>query len=301
VPTDTIAETIAKRFRLERPPTLFAQQKAIAPIAFTRLRNEGRFHGRTLAVPPEAAFSFQVAVAPAPPAEIWIDGKHGRLGAASPGDTFLFDLTTNPIAHSRPPYDFVRFYLPVATLDQLAHDRGMRCVGGLRTASLGVQDPVMQGLALALLPMLQEPSAGTALFLDAIAIAFHSHVLHKYGGVLGGGSAASAGLTPWQFRRAQAFIEAHLDGDPSISELAEECRLSASHFARAFRQSTGLPPHRWLMKRRIERAKELLLEGNLELVQIALACGFVDQSHFTRIFGQSEGHSPGKWRRLRCN
>jgi AraC-like DNA-binding protein len=55
------------------------------------------------------------------------------------------------------------------------------------------------------------------------------------------------------------------------------------------------------MKRRIERAKKLLLEGELDLVQIALACGFFDQSHFVRNFGRSEGHSPGKWRRLRRN
>jgi AraC-like DNA-binding protein len=60
-------------------------------------------------------------------------------------------------------------------------------------------------------------------------------------------------------------------------------------------------PHRWIMKRRIARAKKLLIDGGLDLVQIALTCGFFDQSHFTRTFGRSEGHSPGKWRRLRRN
>ena len=149
--------------------------------------------------------------------------------------------------------------------------------------------------------MLQEPSTGNALFLDSVALAFHSHILHRYGGVLGSGGPARGGLAPWQLRRARAFIEAHLDGDPSIPDLAVECRLSVSHFARAFRQATGMPPHRWLMNRRIERAKELLLKGELELAQVALACGFVDQSHFTRFFVRSEGRSPGRWRRLRCS
>jgi AraC-like DNA-binding protein len=106
---------------------------------------------------------------------------------------------------------------------------------------------------------------------------------------------------PWQLRRVREFIESHLDGDPSIQDLARECRLSGSHFARAFRQATGVPPHRWLTQRRIERAKELLLENRFELAEIALACGFVDQSHLTRAFAQSEGCSPGKWRRLRCH
>jgi transcriptional regulator GlxA family with amidase domain len=60
----------------------------------------------------------------------------------------------------------------------------------------------------------------------------------------------------------------------------------------------GMPPHQWLTKRRIERAKQLLQEAQLELADIAVACGFVDQSHFTRVFSQSEGQSPGMWRRV---
>ena len=195
--TTAIAETIARRFRLERPPTLFAQQKAITPIAFTRLRNQGEFQAqRTLPVPPEEAFSFQVAVAPTPPADIWIDGKRTRLCAAAPGDTFAFDLTTNPVAHTMPPYDFVRFYTSVATLNQLARERGLRSVGGLRAPALGFQDPVMQGLALSLLPMFQDPSSGSALFLDAIALAFHAHVLHRYCGAVGGEGSAGASRDP---------------------------------------------------------------------------------------------------------
>jgi AraC-like DNA-binding protein len=189
----------------------------------------------------------------------------------------------------------------VAALDQLACHRGLRRVGRLRTTSLGIQDPVMQGLALSIVPMFQEPGTATALLLESIALAFHAHVVHRYGDALGSETSVSTGLALWQLRRACAFIDADLCGDPSVSDLARECRLSASHFARAFRQSTGMAPHRWIMKRRIERAKELLLEGELELVQIALDCGFSDQSHFTRNFGRSEGHSPGKWRRLRRN
>jgi AraC-like DNA-binding protein len=155
--------------------------------------------------------------------------------------------------------------------------------------------------AIAILPMFQEPSTATALLLETIALAFHAHVIHRYGDGLGSETSISTGLAPWQLRRACAFIDAHLCDDPSVSELVRECRLSTSHFARAFRQSTAMAPHRWIMKRRVERAKEMFLEGELELVQIALTCGFSDQSHFTRNFGRSEGHSPGKSRRVRRN
>ncbi|MEI9936604.1 MAG: AraC family transcriptional regulator [Pseudomonadota bacterium] len=298
-PAITLEEAVAKKFRLQRAPTLFAQRKMAAPMAFSRLRCDGIFPGRTSAVPAEEAFTFQVALAPMQTGDIWIAGKHGKLNVA-PGDTFTFDLSANPIANLIPPYDFLRFYLPVRTLDELAYDRGLRRVGGLRTNAVGIQDPVMRGLAMAVLPAFQDPGAGTALFLDAIALALHAHVMFTYGGVLGERSSVRAGLAPWQLRRAHEFIEANLARDPSIADLARECRLSASHFARAFRQATGMPPHRWLTQRRVERAKELLLlERSPDLTQIALACGFVDQSHLTRVFARYEKYSPGKWRRLR--
>jgi AraC-like DNA-binding protein len=233
--------------------------------------------------------------------EIWIDGKYGKLPAASPGDTFVFDLTANPIANLTPPYDFLRFYLPVATLDQLAYDRGMRRVGGLRTTAMGIPDPVLHGLALSMRAAVQEPGAASTLFVDSIALAFHAHVAHAYGDGSQGGSLAGTGLAPWQLRRALDFIEAHLEGDPSVADVARECHLSASHFNRAFRQAVGVPPHRWLTQRRIERAKDLLRGGDLDLAEIALACGFVDQSHLTRTFTRYEGQGPGKWRRLRTS
>jgi AraC family transcriptional regulator len=294
-------QAVAEKFRLPRAPTRLARQDAVAPIAFSRLHSEGALRQPTMSAPPEEAVTFQVALSPMAAGEIWIDGRHSKLPAAAPGDTFVFDLSTNPIARLTPPYDFVRFYLPVATLGQLAYQRGLRPVRGVRTTSLGVQDPVMLGLALSVLPTLEDPDECSTLFLDSVALAFSAHVMHSYRDAVEDTDTVKTRLAPWQLRRATAFIEANLDGDPSIAVLAAECRLSASHFARAFRHSTGMPPHQWLMKRRIERAKELLLDGKSELVQVALACGFVDQSHFTRVFARFEGRSPGKWRWLCVN
>jgi AraC-like DNA-binding protein len=103
------------------------------------------------------------------------------------------------------------------------------------------------------------------------------------------------GLTPWQLRCAHDRIDARLDQEVSLSELASHCGLSISHFARAFARSTGVPPHRWLMQRRVGRAKELMLTGT-PLAEIALMCGFSDQSHLTRVFSQTTGMTPGRWR-----
>jgi AraC-like DNA-binding protein len=107
------------------------------------------------------------------------------------------------------------------------------------------------------------------------------------------------GLAPWQLRRVTALLMAISEKSPSVTRLAQECGLSARHFSRAFARSTGLPPHRWVLERRIEMAKRLLMDPAKSLADVALACGFASQSHFTRIFSDRVGRSPGLWRRVR--
>jgi transcriptional regulator GlxA family with amidase domain len=105
------------------------------------------------------------------------------------------------------------------------------------------------------------------------------------------------GLAPWQLKRAKHIMSENLDSAIQVDELAEACRLSVSHFARAFKVTTGQSPHRWLLGYRVERAKRLLLESKLPLTNVALACGFADQSHFARVFSRIAGAAPGAWRR----
>jgi AraC family transcriptional regulator len=107
------------------------------------------------------------------------------------------------------------------------------------------------------------------------------------------------GLAPWQERRAKELMSTHLGREISLAFVAGECGLSVSHFARSFKQCTGKPPHRWLLENRVEKAKELLINAELPLAEIALECGFSDQSHFTRVFSRIAGTSPGTWQRLR--
>jgi AraC-like DNA-binding protein len=158
----------------------------------------------------------------------------------------------------------------------------------------------MFGLAQALASAMEQPGDATSMFSDSIALALFAHIVHAYGSVSSREGNARGGLAPWQLQRARDFINANLAGDPSISQVADECRLSASYFVRAFKQATGVPPHQWLTKQRVERAKELLQDKDRELADIAQLCGFSDQSHFTRVFSRSEGYSPGRWRRMRA-
>jgi len=295
---NAIEHTVAQRFQLERAPSFLARAASGAPIAFTHLKSTCALRGRSVPVPREAAFSFHVPLSAPFFSELWIGGKFKGIPPVTLGCAFLFDLSENPVVSLDTPFDSVRFYVSQAALDELAYDRGLRRVGGLHARTFGGRDPVMYGLAQALAAAMEQIGDGTALFADYVALAFHDHIIHAYGGIPVDDRKMRGGLAPWQVRRTQDFMDANLDGDPSIAQLASECRLSSSHFARAFKQTMGMPPHRWLTKRRIERAKQLLQETGSQLADIALDCGFADQSHFVRVFSQSEGHSPGMWRRL---
>lgn len=90
---------------------------------------------------------------------------------------------------------------------------------------------------------------------------------------------------------------AHLGETITVSDLARDCRLSMSYFVRAFTNTVGIAPYTWFIDQRILLAKDLLAQSHVPLAQIALECGFVDQSHFTNTFVRRVGTTPLQWRR----
>jgi AraC-like DNA-binding protein len=288
---------IGDRFQLGRPPTILARTASVAPIGFTRLKSERAPHGRTKDTPAENAYLFHVQLRPVA-VDMWIAGKRRPATTKTPGTTFLFDLSDNPVAEIYSSFDNIRFYISQASLDELAFDQGIRRTKGLAAPSLGFDDRVMYGLANALLGQVERASERSALFIDHVALAFFAHVMGTYGNAPVPDDSTPGALSPWQIRRVLDFLAAHLTDDPTVAELARECGLSSGYFARAFRQTTGVTPHQWLIRKRVERARGLMLGNGLGLADIAVVCGFVDQSHFTRVFAKLEGETPGRWRQL---
>jgi AraC family transcriptional regulator len=105
------------------------------------------------------------------------------------------------------------------------------------------------------------------------------------------------GLPGWQQNKLTQYIEEHLAEEVSLASLAGLVQLSPYHFARAFKQSFGIPPHRYLTDRRIERAKSLLAQRQLSVTEIALEVGFSETSSFTAAFRKSTGETPTDYRR----
>jgi AraC family transcriptional regulator len=126
-----------------------------------------------------------------------------------------------------------------------------------------------------------------------------AHFAEWFGELRTRASNVKSGLAPWQERRSKEMMRAGLDSDLSIAAIAAECRLTPSHFGRFFKRSTGVTPYQYLTGLRLEAAKRLMLTTQHSLAEIALACGFGDQSYFTRIFSRNVGTSPAAWRRSR--
>ena len=137
-------------------------------------------------------------------------------------------------------------------------------------------------------------SHGT-LFADGLILQLASTLLRLRDARIDEAS-AFGGLAPWQVKRVTAYLTDNLKHDFSLIDVAAQIGLSPHHFSRAFKRATGRPPHRFLMERRVERARDMLSGTRLSLVEIALACGFAGQSHFTTAFKRHTGLTPGAWR-----
>jgi AraC family transcriptional regulator len=230
--------------------------------------------------------------------EYWEQGRHVRNLDHRTGETTIHDLQREPAVLVDRPIHTMKWFLPQAALNALADDANVPHITELRhEPGVGVSDPIISHLSVALLPALRAGEQASRLFVDHVNLAFAGHMAKTYGGVQAVTGVPKGGLVPWQERQAKDMLMADLTGATPLAFIAKACGLSPSHFARAFRKSTGMPPHAWLNQARVERAMVLLRQRSQSLSAIALECGFVDQSHLTRVFVRLVGLTPGAWRR----
>jgi AraC family transcriptional regulator len=161
----------------------------------------------------------------------------------------------------------------------------------------GAIDPIVHHLGQSLVFSLDHPLQTSKIFLDYVLQALNSHFVWRYGSAAQSSPKFRGGLSPWQMRRATELLDGHLDGNIALQQVAEACDLSLGHFARAFTKTFCKPPHKWLAERRVDSAKDLMINSHLSLADIAARCGFTDQSALTRSFKRIHGISPGTWRR----
>jgi AraC family transcriptional regulator len=155
----------------------------------------------------------------------------------------------------------------------------------------------MSQIAKNVLPHIHANGATSPLALDHLSLLLGAHLLDRYAGIKKRSAVPVGSLAPWQMRRAQEMLRGNLHGNIRVQQLARECELSASHFARSFKVSFGVSPIQWVIGRRVLLAKELLVQRKIALSDVAILSGFADQSAMTRTFVSRVGVSPGGWRR----
>jgi AraC-like DNA-binding protein len=159
------------------------------------------------------------------------------------------------------------------------------------------QDPVLWQLAAKLKNESTKGGGRLAHYGEALGVMLGHELVRLNGAPTPPLTVMRGGLSGWQRKKVADFIEEHLAEDVRLSALADLVDLSPYHFARAFKRSFGVPPHRYHVGRRIERAKALLTEQGRSVTEVALTLGFAETSSFSATFRRSTGTSPTAFRR----
>lgn len=153
----------------------------------------------------------------------------------------------------------------------------------------GLADTALVSLVRAIVAETESGGHAGRLFADGVAAALAAQLGRLHGTEV---AAIRGGIAPRRLRHVAEFIDSHLAESLPLDVLSGLAGLSPFHFARAFKQSTGTTPHRYVLDRRLERARDLLATGNLTVAETAYACGFADHAHLSRVFRQHFGVAP---------
>jgi AraC family transcriptional regulator len=261
----------------------------VPDFALTRLKGGSMEMQRAPAYPEDRAMLICVALAPTP-VDRWRARIAGQEVSVSHSIAFaatVIDLMKPMEMWAAGPFDYLHYYVSRDLLDRVAADNRIAPVDSFRMVFFE-RDLVVAQLTKTILSQVRNREPLNMLALD---------LLQHYGngkGIL----RAQPSLESWQKIRTEEMLRAHLEGEIRIADLATACQLSPSHFSRCFRQSFGTSVHQWLIKLRIDTAKNLLRGPVLSLAEVGFRSGFCDQAAFTRAFTTLEGTTPFRWRKL---
>jgi len=164
--------------------------------------------------------------------------------------------------------------------------------------SCAPNDPVINSIGMALLAELESERLGGRLYAESLANVLAVHLLRHYTTSRQQDRRLVGGMSGQKLQLVLSFIDANYDRDLSLAELAHAAGMSTFHFSREFKRTTGKTPHQYLMKFRVDRAKLLLAQSEMPLIEVGLRSGFSHQSHFTRLFRRQTGTTPQAYRVL---
>jgi AraC family transcriptional regulator len=296
--TEAYGQRLGEALRVENGPAIVTRALRTADIAVTEIRCDKPLPEMCGPIQREDAFLVTLHLSDSRNREYWEDGRRASVCDLRAGESCLHDLKRDPTALPDKAFHSLAFYLPRAALDAIADDANAPRIRDLSyEPGAGVKDVTISALGSLLLPALSHPDQANTLFVDHVLLAVGVHVAQTYGGMRPMSRPVRGGLAPWQERRAREILRANIKRGVALKEVARECGLSVGYFSHAFRHTLGVAPHKWLIEQRVVLSKEKLRDDGLSLSDVAMECGFSDQSHLTRAFRQTVGISPGAWRR----
>jgi AraC family transcriptional regulator len=155
-----------------------------------------------------------------------------------------------------------------------------------------IRDTQLENLGWAIKSELEFGCPSGRLYLDGLSLAVASRVVTQHSSIANRKMEVREGLSDGRLRQVLSFIEEHLADDLSLERIADVAGISATHLKTVFRSSLGLPVHRYVIHRRVERAKALLMETDSSVAEVALAAGFSHQSHMARHMRRILGVAP---------
>lgn len=237
-------------------------------------------------------------------AEVTVDSEIIFAGIAAAGACNIVQPGQSPRGIFVGPWKILHLYLPDALLRTIISEDefGLQGCGFELINTRWTRYVRLRAIADQVCDELMVPQPFSRLKIDSLGYAFAVELLRHHSTLkVPATSSRPTGLAPWQLKRTTEVMEARLDADISLRDLAKVAGCSPTHFSRAFKHSTGMPPFQWLNERRIQKAKELLADPRHSLADIALAVGFSAQPQFTTAFGRATGTTPGRWRRERLS
>jgi len=224
----------------------------------------------------------------------WFLGGHPETRRMTFGSLDIIPKGTPLGGHSKDETEFLMLALDPSIVERIAAElNAPRPVELIR--SLGVRDPQIMHIALALKAELEADCPSGRLYVDALGLALGAHLLSNYA-VHTINHRHNALLPTHKLRRVIKYINDNLTEDLTLSEIAGVVHMNPFYFSRAFKESTGIPPHRYVISCRVEKAKELLTDDELPLVEVGLSVGLRNQSHFTTLFHKLTGLTPKAYR-----
>ncbi|OLB75746.1 MAG: hypothetical protein AUI16_10865 [Alphaproteobacteria bacterium 13_2_20CM_2_64_7] len=193
----------------------------------------------------------------------------------------------------------LHLYVPSVAFARLSDDYNLPAVTELSIRySCGVRDEVINQIGLSVLSEMMSPTAAGRMLVETSSLLLAARLAHSHSEteLIRSPIGSGHGLDGGRLRRVLAYIQEHLVEDITVADLANVACLSIFHFTRAFAATMGVPPHRYVSRRRLESAKAMIAAGRASLCEIAFDCRFSSQSSFTRAFRRATGMTPAEYR-----